>query len=758
MKNRTLLFFLCLCAITVWVIAATLPNLTDIGTITDDDLFYVVNNPGVSPGDRKATAATVGSYVKSDLGLLDEADASALYQSTNAHLTDLSDGSLSGSKVGTGISGDNISSGTVADARIASTIARDSEITATKLDDFAAPDDNTDLNVSTSAHGLAPKLSNDPTEYLDGQGNYTVPSATSANWDSLGTTNSSLVGDAYVHSITATNSVSGPLNMNDASSGTLGVARGGSGVATVTEGALLIGQGTSAMSELDAAQGAIPYHDGTTWTNLAAGTSGYVLQSGGAGADPSWVALAGGGDFLKDGSVPMTGDFDADGNDVLDVGALDAATITTPLLVATNTLFKSAPTNEWGTASRVMATDANKQSSTAQFASSVLYNSLSDPNGTGAAVFTGSPAFTGTPTTTTPTAGDNSTKIASTAFVQTELASVSGFNFDFSGTFSISDNTPTPIYTNSVTTNQTRLLDADVVFGGATNDAAFKLKSKMSNHDETGAFSTNSNYDAMLSDSSILCWWTNQASTQAVLMVQGYENEPMYGRYRGLYYTVTNATAGGSPPAYTVYVDESWDSAGSDLTWSYVLGTEYYEDATPGLNSTSQRLFLDGIAEAGNIQLTHDFSGTPLGEFALQMLIQTTNDNTATFIRMSDGVSSSAVQVQWRSSFVRLLYYIAETADTGDVYTDATETMIWVYWKSQTAGGNDGILQIWHDDSSPYAFPGGSADAEITTGNGGAAGREMQSISLVVDNDTGIDYDELIIADALPDTGEVLEP
>lgn len=51
----------------------------------------------------------------------------ALKQDSNAHLTDLSDGTLTGSKVGTGINGDNITSGTVADARIASTITRDSE-------------------------------------------------------------------------------------------------------------------------------------------------------------------------------------------------------------------------------------------------------------------------------------------------------------------------------------------------------------------------------------------------------------------------------------------------------------------------------------------------------------------------------------------------------------------------------------------------------------------------------------------------------
>ena len=39
-----------------------------------------------------------------------------------------------------------------------------------KLDDLAAPDDNTDLDVSTTKHGLCPKLDNDPDHFLDGQG------------------------------------------------------------------------------------------------------------------------------------------------------------------------------------------------------------------------------------------------------------------------------------------------------------------------------------------------------------------------------------------------------------------------------------------------------------------------------------------------------------------------------------------------------------------------------------------------------------
>lgn len=44
-----------------------------------------------------------------------------------------------------------------------------------KLDDLAAPDDNTDLNASTTKHGLLKKLDNVATNYLNGQGAWTAP-------------------------------------------------------------------------------------------------------------------------------------------------------------------------------------------------------------------------------------------------------------------------------------------------------------------------------------------------------------------------------------------------------------------------------------------------------------------------------------------------------------------------------------------------------------------------------------------------------
>jgi len=55
------------------------------------------------------------------------------------------------------------------------TLASSCNLSAIKIDDLAAGDDNTDLNVSTSKHGLTPKLPNDATKYLDGTGAYTVP-------------------------------------------------------------------------------------------------------------------------------------------------------------------------------------------------------------------------------------------------------------------------------------------------------------------------------------------------------------------------------------------------------------------------------------------------------------------------------------------------------------------------------------------------------------------------------------------------------
>jgi len=51
-----------------------------------------------------------------------------------------------------------------------------------KLDDLAATDDNTDLNASITAHGLLPKLANNTTTFLRGDGSWAAPSGSAKAW------------------------------------------------------------------------------------------------------------------------------------------------------------------------------------------------------------------------------------------------------------------------------------------------------------------------------------------------------------------------------------------------------------------------------------------------------------------------------------------------------------------------------------------------------------------------------------------------
>lgn len=57
--------------------------------------------------------------------------------------------------------------------------------------------------------------------------------------------------------------------------------------ATLSETMALAGLSDVTISSV--AQGAILYYNGTAWVNLAAGTTGFILQTQGAGANPSWV-------------------------------------------------------------------------------------------------------------------------------------------------------------------------------------------------------------------------------------------------------------------------------------------------------------------------------------------------------------------------------------------------------------------------------------------------------------------------------------
>ena len=107
-------------------------------------------------------------------------------------------------------------------------------------------------------------------------------------------------------------------------SGTLAVSRGGIGVGTLAANGVLLGNGTSAVGatavgatgqllagntaaaptwqgvsavidNLGSTQGQILYRNASAWVPLSPGTLGQLLQTNGAGANPSWETVAGSG-------------------------------------------------------------------------------------------------------------------------------------------------------------------------------------------------------------------------------------------------------------------------------------------------------------------------------------------------------------------------------------------------------------------------------------------------------------------------------
>ena len=131
---------------------------TDIGAdLVDADLIVV--DDGASGTTRKSALSRVWSYVEDkiqgltakatpvDADILTIQDSAAAYALKELTVANLWDNRY------------------LADAQ------------AIKLDDFASPDDNTDLNATTSAHGLCPKGSGSAAEFLRGDLTWGTPAA-----------------------------------------------------------------------------------------------------------------------------------------------------------------------------------------------------------------------------------------------------------------------------------------------------------------------------------------------------------------------------------------------------------------------------------------------------------------------------------------------------------------------------------------------------------------------------------------------------
>ena len=211
-----------------------------------------------------------------------------------------------------------------------------------KLDEFATPDDNTNLDATTSEHGLLKKLSGNASEFLNGAGNWAVPSGSNPTLDDA-YNNSGGASSIGIDAGDVTWSLSGAYSFALDLSAASGTADGfqvvdgtdqfnlihkgadlldldadlqnadinASGNISLTAAGTLTlitptiadftnathdhadaaGGGTIAITDLDASNWSLFYSDGSgDVQELANGASGYILQSNGASAAPSWVA------------------------------------------------------------------------------------------------------------------------------------------------------------------------------------------------------------------------------------------------------------------------------------------------------------------------------------------------------------------------------------------------------------------------------------------------------------------------------------
>jgi hypothetical protein len=226
-----------------------------------------------------------------------------------------------------------------------------------KLDDLAAPDDNTDLNASASAHGLLPKLSGNAAEFLNGQGAFATPAGggdvsgpASAVDDRIatfdGTTGKLLqdggatIVEAIASAVAASGDVDGPASavdgevaLFDGTSGKLLKRASATGVAKVASGVLSAGQvalGSEVSGDLPLANlaqasaesklmgrgegsGAGDFQEIALGTNLS--MSGATLNAAGGGGSQAYqlgITIDGAGSVLTTGvkgfiAVPVTG-------------------------------------------------------------------------------------------------------------------------------------------------------------------------------------------------------------------------------------------------------------------------------------------------------------------------------------------------------------------------------------------------------------------------------------------------------------------
>jgi len=219
---------------------ATLTDFAD-GTVSGEKITFTrgLDVSGLSP--VFSSGLTVNSISGAAIG--------SDVQAYDADLTDLADGSLTGSKVGTGISATNVTTGTLVNTVLDAQLAALAVITpaANVLPVFMSATSATTATVTVAGRALLDDADASAQRTTLGLG-------------SIATQNSNAI------------SISGGTitGITD-----LTVADGGTGVSTLTDGGILLGHGSSAITGMAAlADGAIVIGDGTTDpTTLSAFTS-----------------------------------------------------------------------------------------------------------------------------------------------------------------------------------------------------------------------------------------------------------------------------------------------------------------------------------------------------------------------------------------------------------------------------------------------------------------------------------------------------
>lgn len=145
------------------VVAGTIniPALSAITTVSNDDLFIV--DDGAVNANRKITFANVKA---------------SIFPALSTYVTGLTAaGSVAGTEELYSVNAGAPQKITVSTLWTQRYLI---DAKAIKLDDFATCDDNTDLNATSSAHGLMPKLSNNTRQFMRGDGTWATYASVNA--------------------------------------------------------------------------------------------------------------------------------------------------------------------------------------------------------------------------------------------------------------------------------------------------------------------------------------------------------------------------------------------------------------------------------------------------------------------------------------------------------------------------------------------------------------------------------------------------